>query len=119
MKIAVASQNRKNITEHAGRCRKFWVFTVESNTIIKKELLELPKELSFHESHSLTVHPLDEIDVLIAGGMGEGLVMRLKSKGIKGLVTKENDPEKAVLLYLGGKLIIEPLHGHHEGHHEP
>jgi predicted Fe-Mo cluster-binding NifX family protein len=29
MKIAVTSQNRREITEHAGRCRRFWVFDVE------------------------------------------------------------------------------------------
>ncbi len=25
MKIAVASQNRKTVTAHAGKCRKFWL----------------------------------------------------------------------------------------------
>jgi hypothetical protein len=29
MKIAVTSQNRKTITSHAGKCRKFWVYEVE------------------------------------------------------------------------------------------
>jgi predicted Fe-Mo cluster-binding NifX family protein len=118
MKIAVTSQNRRIITEHAGRCRKFWVFTIEGGRIINKELLELPKELSFHESHGQQAHPLDGIDVLIAGGMGEGLVKRLERKGIKGLVTKETDPERAVSLYLEGKLAGEAPHPPHDGHHE-
>jgi predicted Fe-Mo cluster-binding NifX family protein len=26
MKIAVASQNKTAITEHAGHCRKFWIY---------------------------------------------------------------------------------------------
>jgi len=102
MKIAVTSQNRKTITEHAGRCRKFWVFIVENDKIVDRELLELPKEQSFRECPAHESHPLDDIDVLIAGGMGHGLVTRLARKGIKGLVTKECDPEKAVLLYLTG-----------------
>jgi len=108
MKIAVTSQNRKSITEHAGRCRKFWVFVAENNEIIDKYLLELPKEQAFHESSPNEFHPLDDIDVLIVGSMGEGLVMRLARKGIKGLVTKESDPEKAVLLYLDGSLGAKP-----------
>ena len=102
MKIEVTSQNRKTITEHAGRCRKFWVFSIENHKIIDKELLELPKEQAFHESSPHDPHPLDDIDVLITGGMGQGLIMRLERKNIRGLVTKESDPEKAVLLYLNG-----------------
>ncbi|OQY45739.1 MAG: hypothetical protein B6242_09510 [Anaerolineaceae bacterium 4572_78] len=125
MKIAVTSQNRKTITEHTGRCRKFWIFNIEDNKIIDKELLELPKEQSFHDSSPHEQHPLDHVDVLIAGGMGQGLVMRLERKGIKGVITKEEDPEKAVLLYLSGSLISEPpdkshhgggKHKHHHGH---
>ena len=112
MKIAVTSQNRKTITEHAGRCRKFWLFFIEKNKIIDRELLEIPKEQAFHDSSPHEAHPLDDIDVLIAGGMGKGLMARLVQKGIKGLVTKEADPEKAVLLYLNGSLESEEPHHH-------
>lgn len=116
MKIAVTSQNRKSITEHAGRCRKFWVFTTENQSILDKELLELPKEQSFHESSPDAPHPLDGVDVLIAGGMGQGLMAKLERKGIKGVITEESDPEKAVSLYLEGSLkILEPA-PHHHGH---
>ncbi len=118
MKIAVTSQNRKNITEHAGLCRKFWVFITENNTIVKKELVELPKDQSFHESSPYESHPLDDIDILIAGDMGQGLVARLERKGIKSLITKESDPEKAVLLYLEGSLESEQPNPHHHGHNQ-
>ena len=104
MKIAVTSQNRKAVTEHAGRCRKFWIFTVDNNAITDRQLLELPKEQSFHDSSSHEPHPLDEMDVLISGGMGRGLVARLERRGIKGVVTDESDPETAVDRYLGATL---------------
>jgi predicted Fe-Mo cluster-binding NifX family protein len=100
MKIAVTSQNRKTITEHAGRCRKFWIFEVENNAIANKKFLELPKEQSFHDSSPHEPHPLDVVDVLIAGDMTQGLMRRLGRKGIKGIVTQEDNPEKAVVLYL-------------------
>ena len=116
MKVAVTSQNQKAITEHAGRCRKFWVFNVENNKIVDRELLELPKEHAFHESSPHESHPLDGIDVLIAGGLGQGLIMRLERKGIRGLVTKETDPEKAVLLYLGGSLESQQPNQNHHSH---
>lgn len=118
MKIAVTSQNRKSITEHAGRCRKFWVFITENNKIINRELLELPKEQSFHESSQHETHPLDDIDILIAGDMGQGLMARLERKGIKAFITKENDPEKAVLLYLQGSLESDQPNPHHHGHNK-
>lgn len=102
MKIAVTSQNRKTVTQHAGRCRKFFIFTIANGQVLNKELLELPKEQSFRESPSQLPHPLDDIDILITGGAGEGLVTRLNRKGIECIVTEESDPERAVWLYLSG-----------------
>lgn len=112
MKIAVTSQNRRIITEHAGRCRNFWIFTIDDNQIIDKQLLELAKEQSFHESSVHEPHPLDDVDVLVTGGMGSGMVRRLARKSIKGLVTQESDPETAVLLYLKGELVGEESSPH-------
>ena len=63
MKIAVASQNRKEITGHTGRCRKFWIYKIENDAIAAKELLELPKEQSFHETSPFEPSPLDNVQV--------------------------------------------------------
>ena len=119
MKIAVASQNRKEITGHTGRCRKFWIYTIEGTNIIDKSMLELPKEQSFHESSPLESSPLDSVQVLIAGGMGSGLARRLAVKNIKALVTKEKEPDQAVADFLSGNLKEEPLEPHvHGGKHK-
>ncbi|NGX17589.1 NifB/NifX family molybdenum-iron cluster-binding protein [Wenzhouxiangella sp. XN24] len=104
MKVAVTSQNRKEVTEHAGRCRKFWLFDVEAGEIRRREILELAKEDSFHESGGDTPHPLDDIDVLIAGSMGPGLRRRMARKGIAAFVTQEKDLERAVALWAAGGL---------------
>ena len=116
MKIAVTSQNREVITDHAGRCRKFWIFTVNGESIIDKKLLELPKEKSFHESSPHDHHPLDDTNVLIAGGVGKGLVRRLGKKGIHCVITSEEDPDTAVSLYLRGALESEEACRHSHGH---
>lgn len=119
MKIAVASQNRKTVTGHAGKCRKFWVYETDGAEVLGKALLELPLDQSFHESHGQP-HPLDAANVLICGGMGTGLVDRLKAKGIQGLVTTETDPDRAVSAYLAGRLPLGELENHDEGHaHHP
>jgi predicted Fe-Mo cluster-binding NifX family protein len=119
MKIAVASQNRRTITGHAGKCRKFWIYHLEPGVIPHKELLELPREQSFHDSSPHDAHPLDDIQVLIAGGMGSGLQQRLAAKGIQSLITPETDPDKAVTDFLEGTLVREAPHPHfqHGGHH--
>jgi len=116
MKIAVASQNRREITDHTGRCRKFWVYEIENGTISNKTLLELSKEQSFHDSSPHESSPLDDVQVLIAGGLGTGLVRRLENRGIKSLVTTETDPDKAVENYLKGTLVIKPAEAHEHDH---
>lgn len=96
MKIAVTSQNRREITEHAGRCRKFWIYDVEGKQVINKTLLEISKENSFHESSRHAPHPLDDVSIVISASMGHGMKRRLASKGIVGVVTTEKDPDTAV-----------------------
>lgn len=118
MRIAVTSQNRKTITGHAGKCRKFWVYEVEGNDIRGRDLLELPIEQSFHESDHDAAHPLDDVDVLITGGMGFGLQQRLKQKGILAVATSETDPDRAVAAWLAGSLaeVTPEEHGHDHDH---
>jgi len=116
MKIAVASQNRKEITGHTGRCRKFWIYQIQNDAIVAKELLELPKEQSFHESSPMERSPLDDVQVLIAGDMGTGLARRLQQKNIWALITKEGSPDQAVKDFLKGILKTEPFEPHEHGH---
>ena len=121
MKIAVTSQNRRTVTEHAGQCRKFWVYDIEQSQVTGKTLLELPIEQSFHESSPHEPHPLDAVQVLIAGGMGPGLSHRLAAKGITALITPETDPDQAVAAYLQGTLTVGAGscdHGAHQHHHQ-
>lgn len=125
MKIAVSSQNRKTVTGHAGKCRKFWIYDVAGGKALGRTLLELPLDQSFHASHGAP-HPLDHVSVLITGGMGMGLQQRLKQKGILAVSTAETDPDQAVAAWLNGTLaeIAPEDHGHgfaheHAHHHHP
>ena len=121
MKIAVASQNRKSVTGHAGKCRKFWIYAIESGAVKDKTLLELPREQSFHDYRGAEPHPLQGVQTLITGGMGEGLARRLAGMGIEGLVTPETDPDLAVAAFLAGTLPLgqpeaQGEHDHPHGH---
>lgn len=95
VRIAVSCQNRKTVTEHAGKCRKFWIYETRAGSVVGKSLLELPLEQSLHSS-SGEAHPLDDIDVLITAGIGDGLRQRLASLGIETIVTSETNPDSVV-----------------------
>jgi predicted Fe-Mo cluster-binding NifX family protein len=120
VKIALASQNKKSITGHTGHCQNFWMYESNGTEIIDKKLLELSAEHSFHNSHADAPHPLDDVQVLICGGMGKNLQHRLEKRGIEAVITKETDVEKAVAAYLDGSLVREEAecheHEHEEGH---
>lgn len=100
LRIAVTSQNRKTVTEHAGRCRKFWVYEFRNDRLNSKTLLELTLDETLHSASLREKHPLDDVHVLITAGMSPFLYQRLQRSGIKGYVTEETDPDRAVELLL-------------------
>ena len=111
MQIAIASQNRKIIGEHAGRHRKFWIYEVTQGEVSGKTRLELPPEQGFHQSSAVGAHPLYHINILIASGIGPVLHHRLQQKGIQTVVTRERDPDRAVAALLAGRLEQRPSVG--------
>jgi len=102
MKIAVTSENHHSVTDHAGRCSKFWVYQTEYADIVKKQRIELPAGQCFHDSNLPEL--LNDINVLISGGMAGDLRYRLKQQGIQAVVTQETDPDRAVNAWLNGSL---------------
>ena len=100
LRIAVSSQNRRTVTDHAGRCRKFWVYEIRQNKVDNKTLRELSMEQTLHSAQLGEDHPLDDVHVLITAGMSPYLFQRLQRGGIKPFVTDEADPDKAVQMLL-------------------
>jgi predicted Fe-Mo cluster-binding NifX family protein len=120
MKIAVASQNRRAITGHTGRCRKFWIYDIDHESkILGKQLMELVRSQSFHESSPHDPHPLQAVQVLISGGMGQGMQRRLAAMGIEAVVTGHSDPDVAVSAWLNGSLEVLPVDSGHDHPHAP
>lgn len=122
MRIAITSQNRRSITEHAGKCRKFWIYDVKEKQIIGKHLLELPVDQSLHAQRHGLPSALSDIDVLITGSMGRPLYLRLRELGVLPLIACEEDPDHAVAEFLAGKLLAcspnAPHAHHHDTHHD-
>jgi predicted Fe-Mo cluster-binding NifX family protein len=114
MKFAITSQNFRTVTGHAGKSRRFLVYSAEpSQEPLEIERLDLPRELAFHEFRGEGVHPVDGVDVIITGGAGAGFVHRLAARGIRVAVTGETDPLAAIRRFFDGTLPPPLPHDHH------
>jgi predicted Fe-Mo cluster-binding NifX family protein len=93
----ITSQNRKQVTGHAGKTRKFYRFDIDDNSkqILDKQLIELPKEMSLHEYHG-DEHPVYEADWLITGGCGEGFKRRMANHSVRVRVTDTTSIDDAL-----------------------
>ena len=100
MKIAVTSPNAKTIAGHAGKCPGYLIYGIENNQIVQQQHIKLTKEQVFKNfSGPLSKnpgHPLNDIDVFITQGLGDGLKKRLDKDQIKVYITEINNPETIV-----------------------
>lgn len=120
MKIAVASQNRRTISGHAGKVSRFYIYTINDKTkdIVDRELLSLSKEdilhNRFHESNNpWAPHPIFDVDLVITGGAGPGFINRLAIQSTEVIITSENDPDAAIRMFFSGSLpLLKAEHRH-------
>lgn len=129
MRVAVTSQNFRDVTGHAGHARGFLIFEVEPGSEpVEIERLTLPKELVIHEFRG-GPHPIDGVTVLLSQGFGAGFAQHMAARGITAVRTEMTDPVEAVKHFLacqtaGLDLATEPScdcghdheHGHGHGH---
>lgn len=132
MKIAAVTEDGVTISQHFGRASQYVVVNVEDGKITGKETR--PKvghtdfaDVGHHEQHGCEVHGYDacaaekhgamsrnilDSSVLLAGGMGRGAYENLKGQNIEPIITDVKDIEKAVKLYIEGKLpnLTQRLH---------
>jgi len=120
MHIAISSQNRKTVTQHAGKCRAFWVYPVCGRAAGPRHLVELAIEASLHANEGRLPEALAGIDVMITGSMGSGLQQKLARQGVRALVTSEEDPDAAVAAFLENRLPVLPNNFRHacDHHHD-
>ena len=92
------------VSLHFGHCEQFALIDVDEDKkeIIKKELVPSPG----HEPGLLPKWLAEQgVSFVIAGGMGSRAQNLFQQNNIGVIIgTMENDPEKAVLSYLDGKL---------------
>lgn len=125
MKIAVVTDDEKNISAHFGRAQYYLVFTVKDGKVSDQETRpklnhnQFSGEHGHHDEHGES-HGMDrqsqhrharmmdaigDCQVLMARGMGQGAHYSLTSRGIKPVLTDIQDIGEAIDAYLAGTLI--------------
>jgi hypothetical protein len=88
MKIAIASQNRRTVSSHAGKCTHFWVIDSVDGSCISLTLS--PEQMLFQGD--LVGHPLQQVDVVLAASAGQALEQRLGTISTQLFLTEQSDP---------------------------
>ncbi|MBL8439381.1 MAG: hypothetical protein JNM61_14380 [Zoogloeaceae bacterium] len=109
MKIAIPTQDYTRVAGHAGQARHWLVFDCEPGLPLPVgERVELTKEQVFHHFQDDAPHPLDGVELVVAGSAGDGFVRHLAKRGAQVLLTGEADPSAALAKILAGEALPDP-----------
>lgn len=122
MRIAVSTADGVSVCGHLGHVSKFFIYEVDNTSIISRQLRDvIPVHAGEHgqhdhhhgdhhhggqhgDRHGGLVGSISDCAAVITNGMGGGMVHALSSVGIDPVITRETDPDAAVLSYLRGTL---------------
>lgn len=131
MKIAVITEDGKNISQHFGRAPYYLVFSIERGEVVNQELRNKPRhhtstiqahseehhtrhgqDETSHQKHISMAEVITDCKVLICGGMGRGAYESMRQLNIQPIVTDIRDINDAIQAFIDGKLIdhTELLH---------
>lgn len=108
MKIAVPTDDGKQIAEHFGRAVSFLIFEVEDGEITSRDTIQTntPHAGGRHREHEggWFMDALSGCDAVIVSGMGRRAIAHFHEAGIKPVFTEVADAERAVKAYVSGTL---------------
>jgi predicted Fe-Mo cluster-binding NifX family protein len=109
MKIAIATKDWSAVSGHAGQSRKWLLYDLTNlkagDALPTPGKIELQKEQTLHHFQDDGPHPLDGVDVVIAGSAGDGFIRHMRKRGAEVLLTGEADPEAALIRILAGETL--------------
>ena len=107
VKFAVTSQDYVTITDHAGKTTRFLVFEAEpGREPVEIARIDLREDQTVHNFRG-GEHPLDGVQVLIAGSAGQCFVEKMQARGIATVAVRGVSPSDAVAAYLAG--LLKPM----------
>lgn len=116
MRIAIPSDNGKNLAAHTGRAQGFVIFDLDDGQVSEVEyrtnsytghalgLHGQEHQPGHHHSHDSLLGALTDCQVMLAHGMGPRLVNDLASRGIQVVFCRESEAMAAAVNYAQGIL---------------
>lgn len=125
MKIAAITDDGQAISQHFGRARYFLVVTVEEGKIVARELRDKAGHHTFAPNegagpghagrhgfdpasrgrHAQMLAAIADCEILLAGGMGQGMLQNLLQAGIRPILTEVKSVEEAIHAFQEGRLV--------------
>ncbi len=115
MKVAVATDDKINISHHFGRTLGFRVFDIDRKKILNEEYRQnIGKSNGQCGScdHSSMINNIKDCDLVICYGMGQGIYNDLVRHNIRAVITEELTVDSAIEKLIEADLInrLDKLH---------
>ena len=128
MKIAAITDDGLTLSRHFGRARRYLVATVDEGQVQTTELREKAGHHSFgpndhdhphaggphgfdpasRDRHARMLGTIADCQVLLAGGMGQGMYVALEQASIRPVLTDVEDIQEAIQAFVQGRLEERP-----------
>lgn len=119
LNVVIPTREGDFVDEHFGHCEYFTVFKVDAaaKTILSKERLDSPEGCGC-KSNIIHTFLENEIDVMIAGGIGAGAVEMLETSGIGVFNGCSGKTDEVIMRFLNGEVCDRgACCSHHGGCH--
>jgi predicted Fe-Mo cluster-binding NifX family protein len=106
VKIAIATKGHARVSGHAGQSREWLVYDcTPGHPLPVAQPVTLTKEEVLHHFDNSGTHPLDGVEIVVAGSAGDGFIRHMQKRGTQVLLTGETDPEAALRRILAGEAL--------------
>jgi predicted Fe-Mo cluster-binding NifX family protein len=106
MKIAIATKGFLSVSGHAGQSRTWLLYDLSQHSpeglLPPPQRVQLAKHEVLHVFEDNGPHPLDRVDVVVAGSARDGFIRHMKKRGAEVLLTGETDPTLALTKIIAG-----------------
>ena len=111
MKIAIATKDWQTVSGHAGKARCWLIYDLQPGKagapLPPPARIELTNDQLPHYFQDDGPHPLDGVEIVVAGSAGDGFVRHMKKRGADVLLTGETDPSAALTRIIAGEPLPE------------
>jgi len=124
-KVAVTTgKTGTRVAEHAGHVKFFKIYEITEDKITGIETVELDEGQTLHDMlHRYPIdfsgHPLEDVQIILTGGIGMGAIQKLFSVGKRAYMIAEKYTDEAIDKLLAGTLqALDPREHQHDHHHD-